>query len=141
MTRFWNKVAIKSSSECWIWQGAKFRDQGYGRIIINYKDVRAHRVSWELVNGPIPSGLLICHHCDNRLCVNPKHLFLGTHKDNNQDCVNKGRKHWQKQIDCKNGHLFTDTNIYFNKAGNRVCKACRRISDAKRYYKNLDKWG
>lgn len=86
--RFWGKV--EKSAGCWIWTATKNR-QGYGRIRSSGKTARAHRISWELANGPIPDGMDILHRCDNPACVNPAHLFLGTDDDNMRDKENKGR--------------------------------------------------
>ena len=79
-------------SGCHEWRGSKFAS-GYGRIKIHQRTYRAHRFLWECANGPIPEGLYVCHHCDNRLCVRLDHLFLGTHEDNMADMVAKGRQH------------------------------------------------
>lgn len=86
--RFWSKV--DTSGDCWVWTDNRFR-RGYGKISIGNKQRRAHRVAWELTNGPIPDGLLVCHSCDNPPCVRPDHLFLGTTEHNVQDRVEKGR--------------------------------------------------
>lgn len=87
--RFWNRLDY--SGECWIWTGSKKSD-GYGAVEVNRKSMSAHRIAYELTYGPIPKGMLVCHHCDNPSCCNPSHLFLGTYKDNRLDCVRKGRE-------------------------------------------------
>lgn len=86
--RFWAKV--QKSESCWIWQAGLF-DNGYGQFRLGKRKVKAHCFSWVIYFGQIPQGKLICHRCDNKQCVNPSHLFIGTHKDNAQDRENKGR--------------------------------------------------
>lgn len=78
---------------CFIWYGAKQKN-GYGHRNVNGKTKLVHRISYEETFGPIPKGMLVCHSCDNRLCINPQHLFLGTHKDNTNDMMRKGRGSW-----------------------------------------------
>lgn len=93
LTRFWSRV--NKTKSCWLWSGAPGSD-GYGEIFINRKSlpkhIRTHRVSWILHFGEIPDGLHILHRCDNPPCVNPKHLWLGTNKDNMSDMTIKGRR-------------------------------------------------
>lgn len=94
---FWKNVKESDvnfceGTPCWEWQ-AYTRDDGYARMGIgkSCKKELCHRVSWVLHNGEINDGLLVCHKCDNPKCVNPKHLFLGTHLDNALDKISKGR--------------------------------------------------
>lgn len=83
---------IQKGDGCWRWSGAK-NNKGYGVFCHNYTKYLAHRVSWSLRNGQIESGLRACHKCDNPICVNPDHIFLGTQEDNAKDCWAKGRGH------------------------------------------------
>ena len=78
---FWSRVDKSTSSPCWAWAGSRY-PRGYGRFHIGQRAFRAHRVAYEISNGPIPDGLLIDHICHNRLCVNPEHLRLATNKQN-----------------------------------------------------------
>lgn len=90
--RFWSKVIKGGADECWNWT-ANTNIHGYGSFckVSGESPVGAHRVSWELTNGSIVDDQCVLHRCDNRLCVNPSHLFLGSHQDNSTDMVQKGR--------------------------------------------------
>jgi hypothetical protein len=148
--RFWPKVDKKGPipknrpdlGPCWIWTGSisnqNTKNKRYGNIYAWGKGRRAHRVAYRLFIEEFDENLKICHHCDNPTCVNPKHLFLGTQKDNVRDCLSKGRaeasvgrKNANKER-CIHGHEFTKENTYFRPLGGRSCIACEKIRQAKK---------
>ena len=91
-SRFWRMVAVNEVNDCWHWKGSTY--DGYGSFRLNKsKTIRAHRLAYMLSSGldKIPDNLCCCHRCDVRNCCNPKHLFLGTKKDNTRDMIDKGR--------------------------------------------------
>jgi len=88
--RFWEKVDKKTPAECWPWTGGKFAD-GYGAINVDGKAQRASRVCYEIVNGAFDPKMDVLHQCDNKICVNPLHLKLGTHAQNMADKAKRGR--------------------------------------------------
>ena len=121
---FWNSV--NKTNSCWLWTGP-ISTNGYGLFCFNSKITRAHRFSFTISKGEIPKDKIICHKCDIPLCVNPDHLWLGTHADNTADKMKKGRfvnSNMQKQFCCR-GHEFTQENTYINK-GKRFCWTCKR---------------
>lgn len=91
---FWTRIDRYDPSGCWPWRGYR-NDAGYGVVYIdsvrNRSGIRAHRLAWELLYGPIPDGLKVCHHCDNPPCCRPDHLFVDTQAANMADAASKGR--------------------------------------------------
>jgi hypothetical protein len=91
IARFWSKVNQDSGRfGCWPWMGSR-KEKGYGQTYFMGRNIRAHRLAYELEYGPVPNGLFVCHFCDNPSCCNPWHLVAATAKDNTQDMISKGR--------------------------------------------------
>lgn len=121
MKRFWDKV--DKSGDCWIWL-SYIDNHGYGRFSSHGRSVRAHRFSYELSKGSIPSGFEVDHNCRNRSCVNPDHLDAVTRADHARRSISAIKNY------CVHGHEFTFSNTYFRSNGNRTCRACIRVSVA-----------
>ena len=109
--RFWKKV--ERGETCWIWKGARFKT-GYGKFWDSEKKGMgtAHRAAYTLAHGSIPRDLLVCHTCDNRICVRPDHLFLGTDVDNMKDMWRKGRGTAQRGEQCRSARL-TEADVRY----------------------------
>lgn len=92
--RFWSYVQIGNPDDCWVWTGGRHSRKvklQYGSFTYGGKTIKAHRVAYTFAFGKPPERLYVLHRCDNTLCCNPKHLFLGTHADNMKDMISKGR--------------------------------------------------
>lgn len=124
MERFW--TAVDTSGTCHVW--TRYRDpHGYGQVRFNGRLAQAHRVAWELAQGPIPTDLQVLHRCDNPPCCRVDHLFLGDPAANVQDMDAKGRRgnYWSLITHCPAGHPYDLENTYMFR-GSRKCRTCRR---------------
>lgn len=139
--RFFKKVVLSKETTCWTWVGSIQKPSGYGKIHHRSKSMMlAHRMSWQIHFGAIPENKCVLHSCDNRSCVNPKHLFIGSYGDNANDMVSKGRHGGQTKMVCKNGHPFTTENTVFvlsnrNNSKVRQCRICNCLRTQKHYRK------
>jgi len=102
---FWSKV--NKTDGCWEWNRTPSKS-GYGNVVRRRKQISSHRASWEIHYGPIPNGLWVLHKCDNKLCVRPDHLYLGTNSDNQRDAVHRGLNTVGIRRPAKNVRLKSD---------------------------------
>lgn len=138
LIRFMSKIKFFEKDKCWEWIGNKGYN-GYGRFKLKRKMYFAHRLSYLISKGPIPKDLCVCHSCDVRHCINPDHLWIGTHADNMQDRDKKGRHNNGKKNNthCPSGHEFSGDNVIIKKCSTgefRVCRECKRLASKKHYF-------
>ena len=135
--RFWNFVPVRQAGSCWNWDGTTYNE--YGKFHLNGTSKWAHRVSWIMHYGLIPNGMLICHKCDNKRCVNPNHLYSGTPSDNINDRYKRfpdsGRgRNYSKLTEEEarivmllrsEGRSYIQIGKLFNVTGNTISNICR----------------
>lgn len=120
---FWKRVDRRGDDECWPWKGM-LSSAGYGRLAVGKSRPIASRLAWELANGQsFPDRALACHSCDNPICVNPAHIWAGTHLDNTRDAIAKGRRAPRGRKHCAAGHPLSGDNL-IEREGYRGCTTC-----------------
>jgi len=115
----------KDENDCWLWLNG-YNSAGYGVVWDGKKQQLAHRISYVQCIGSLNKNLYVLHRCDNRRCINPAHLFVGSHKQNMEDMQNKSRHFNSTKDVCKHGHLLNEENTYVLPDGHRQCKQCKK---------------
>lgn len=119
-----DRLPSRAEGQCWEYGGTCNPD-GYGKLHVGGRRyVGAHRIAYQQFIGPIPTGLVVRHTCDNPPCCNPSHLTLGTVADNAKDSVERGRNPQARKTHCLNGHEFNEKNTYHLPDGGRNCRPC-----------------
>lgn len=118
--RLLGRAIINQDTGCWEWTGVK-TSRGYASVMVNYVQHTAHRVSYEMLVGPIPTGLVLDHLCRVRHCINPAHLEPVTVRENTLRSPIRGT-----ETECCRGHDLTGANLYISRKGKRACRECQR---------------
>ncbi len=134
--RFWERVGSFEPEGCWPWKGF-VNDRGYGSLTINGRSYKAHRLSYEWANGPIPEGLQIDHLCRVRHCVNPGHMEAVTQATNIRRGVSPTAKNARK-THCPQGHHYDEENTYVKPSGYRICRICKRENHNAMYHRRAE---
>ena len=129
--RFYNFVTVRGVDDCWLWSGASLRD-GRGTFWVRPRQVVATRAAWFLAHGDWPpNGVFVCHSCDVPACVNPKHLWLGTNRENGLDASAKKRLQGQRRNVCRLGHPLIQRQATARTSAQRRCLVCAADSRQK----------
>lgn len=141
-----DRSVVDNTTGCWNYTGCKSKS-GYSRVNYNGRCINGQRALWQFLYGELPKYTHVLHHCDNRLCVNPAHLFVGTNQDNVSDKIKKGRgvnpiaTLNKNKSHCKNGHEYTEDNTWYESNGSRHCKTCNKERQkVRRLRKSLTKY-
>lgn len=141
--RLVERVVKDAATGCWLWQGPIWKTRpspgnryGYISLKVNgkWRSIGTHKAMWWAVHGIPEKGMCVCHKCDVPTCVNPEHLWLGTHLQNMADCRAKNRYHYANLTHCKRGHEFNEENTYYRADnGLRACRVCQRERQRAKY--------